>query len=354
LHSLLSMKKHYLILLGLSLIFTPYSVYAVRVPGLYESEVPVQDQGAASRRQAVEQAMKQVLVKLTGDRNAATRVALSPVIDTAENYVQQYRYLQVAEGENLAAGSKLRISIQFDDANLDNALRNLGIQVWGRERPSTLIWIAMEDEVSRRILQPAEDPDIFHKIDQRARARGIVMINPLFDLQDNSNLRASDIWGGFHFTVKSASKRYYPDLILTGKISSPLPGIWEALWTGYLDEKERTFSTEGSYLESVLNEGIDGIADLIAVNFARGTMAEIGDAILRVIDVISLQQYAKVLNYLQSLSPVTDVEVIRLSTGNVVFKISAHGGEAAITQAINFGRILESVSENQNIYRLLP
>ncbi|NIN35787.1 MAG: DUF2066 domain-containing protein, partial [Gammaproteobacteria bacterium] len=53
-----------------------------RVPGLYEAEVPVADQGQASRQSAITEAMKRVMVKLTGDRNAAGRFNLVPIIES--------------------------------------------------------------------------------------------------------------------------------------------------------------------------------------------------------------------------------------------------------------------------------
>lgn len=278
-----------------------------------------------------------------------------PVIDTAENYVQQYRYLEVTgEDTVLNVKQELKIRIRFDELKLNNALRNLGIQVWGKERPSTLVWLAIEDEYSRRILHQEDDPEIFYTIDSRARSRGIVLINPLFDLQDHSSIRASDIWGGFNYSVKNASERYYPDLILTGKIATPLLGIWEINWTVFLNGSEHIYSTEGSYLESVLNEGINDVADIIASNYAQASMPEVGNIIIKVLDVISLQQYAKVLGYLQSLSPVSEVEILQVSAGNIEFNIYAHGGEMAIKQAINFGRTLEPVGENMNLYRLIP
>ncbi|NIN35788.1 MAG: DUF2066 domain-containing protein, partial [Gammaproteobacteria bacterium] len=62
------------------------------------------------------------------------------------------------------------------------------------------------------------DPDFFREIDIRARSRGIVLIYPLFDLLDSSNLRVSDIWGGFDYPVLNASNRYYPDLVLTARV----------------------------------------------------------------------------------------------------------------------------------------
>ena len=332
-----------------------YQVHAIRVPGLYEAEVFVDDQSVSSRQRAMASAMKLVLVKLTGDRNADARLELRPVINQAGDYVQQYRYLESDIDQPLTGlDDQLTINIRFDETNLNNALRNLGVQVWGRERPSTLVWIARQDETYRSIIQPETYPDVFSEIESRAKERGIVLINPLFDLQDNSALQPSDIWGEFHFSVKNASQRYYPDIILTGKIEAPVPGIWEGQWTVYLEENTEKFSTQGSYLEAVLREGVDGLADIIASNYSSFIMADVGSALLQIVDIITVEQYAKVLKYFESLSPVTEVEVLEIKPGQIDFKIHAHGGATAIIQAINFGRVLESVGNNQNLYRVLP
>ena len=337
------------------LVLISYQAHAIRVPGLYEAEVFVDDQSVSSRERAMESAMKLVLVKLTGDRNADSRLELRPVISQAGDYVQQYRYLEPDIDQPLAGlDDQLPIIIRFDETNLNNALRNLGIQVWGRERPSTLVWIAKQDESYRDIIQPETFPEVFSEIEGRAKERGIVLINPLFDLQDNSALRPSDIWGEFHFSVKNASQRYYPDIILTGKIEAPVPGIWEGQWTIYLGDSLEQFSTEGSYLEAVLREGVDGLSDIIANNYSTTIMADVGTVLLQIVDIITVEQYAKVLKYFESLSPVTEIEVLEITPGQIDFKIHAHGGASAIIQAINFGRVLEAVGNSQNMYRILP
>ena len=330
-------------------------VHAIRVPGLYEAEVYVEDQTAQVRQSAMKTAMELVLVKLTGDRNAHTRMELQTVIENADNYVLQYRYLEPNQGLALTGmNNQLTINIRFDETNLNNVLRNLGIQVWGRERPSTLIWIASQDASFREILMPETSPEVFTGIENRAKERGIVLINPLFDLQDSSALRASDIWGEFHFSVRNASQRYYPDIILTGKIESPVPGIWEGQWTVYLNDDIEQYFTQGSYQEAVLREGIAGLADIIATNYSHSIIADVGSVMLQVIDIITVEQYAKVLKYFESLSPVTNVEVVEIKPGSVDFNIQAHGGSSAVIQAINFGRVLEAVGNNQNTYRVLP
>ena len=357
-NSLLFMKYFTPLLAFILILGIPISAQAVRVPGLYEAEVPVEDQEQSSRQEAITEAMRRVMVKLTGDRNAAGRIDLIPIIESATRYVQQYRYLEAeidSPEDGFSDSRQLILWVRFDEANLNNALRGLGVQVWGRERPSTLIWIAMERENSRVILQPDSDPDIFREIDAKARSRGIVLIYPLFDLQDSSNLKVSDIWGGFDYPVLNASNRYYPDLVLTSRVESPISGIWEGFWNVYLGEGQRiSYSTQGSYPESVFIEGIDAVADIISDRFTHGVVAELSQTVLTVIDIVSVQQYAKVLKYLQSLSPVADVEVIQISPGNVEFSVSAHGGRQALDQAITFGGVLEPIGGNIEIYRLLP
>lgn len=342
--------------LAVGVFLLPLSANAVRVPGLYEAEVPVTGQQANSRPQAIQQAMKAVLIKLTGDRNAPGRAELVPLIRTSERYVQQYRYVEIPPAIEAppGAGVQLRLRISFNESNLDNALRDLGIQAWGRERPSILVWLAMEKDQARKLLNPEEDPDYFIVINQQASDRGIVLMYPLFDLEDTSNLQASDIRGGFQDTIVNASRRYSPDTILTGWIESPPNGIWEVRWTLYMGEDRQSSSTEGSFPEAVLTEAIDGVADLLAARFGKQTDTSTSNTQMKVLDVNTVEQYARVLGYLQSLSPVSRVEVIAVNTGDIEFQLTVHGGELAVLQAIRFGRILEPVSENNNLYRLLP
>lgn len=349
------MKFKALLLVG-SLCMLPMVALAVRVPGLYEVEVPVESQQDSSRQQAVESGIKAILVKLTGDRNASTRTELMPMVKKADQYVQQYHYVdapaQISGG--VATESHLKLRISFDEVNLNNALRESGVSLWGRERPAILVWLAMEKDQIRTILTPEQNSDYFSILNQQSSTRGIVLMYPLFDLEDASSLQASDIRGGFQDTIMNASQRYSPDTVLTGWIESPLPGIWEARWTLSTGGQTETWSTEGSFPETILTEGLDNVVDRIAAQFVQQTDTTTTTTSMRVLDISAVQQYASVLGYLQSLSPVSHVEVIAANPGNLEFLLTAHGGEQAVLQAINFGRILEPVDINKKLYRLLP
>jgi len=347
------------LLLFLVLLF-PSPAYAIRVPGLYEAEVPVSSQDASRRRQGVTAALRAVLVKLTGDRNAAFRPAIGPILQSAERYMQQYRYKEVVLPEYQAGGEpgvrELRIWVQFDPDALDRDLRNLGVAIWGRERPSTLIWLVMRDEQGTRWLTPEDQPLLFAVLERRANLRGIALLNPLMDLEDTAALQTSDVWGGFSTPILSASARYQADTILTGAVESTAPGIWEARWNAFLGDLPATWSTESDLPEVVLDEGVDAMADFLAGKYAlSGDTGEASGITVTVSEIRNVDQYARVLKYLTSLNSVAGVQVTRVQTGTVTFDLLVHGGLSTVSQAIALGRTLEPLTGSAgNQYRLLP
>lgn len=250
----------------------------------------------------------------------------------------------------------MHLHVRFDETTLNNTLRDLGIPVWGKERPSTLVWLAVQDQAGRRLVGMEEKPGYIRALDARAALRGVVLIYPLLDLEDTNNLRVSDIWGGFNTPILQASARYKADTVLVGKIYSPAPGIWEGQWTAYLQGDKTTWSTDGELPEIVLDEGVDGLANLLASRFVQSVGTQ-GTATvsIQVRGVNNAAQYARVLKYLRSLSPVTDVEVNQVEPGKVLFTVTTHGGKVALQQTITLGRIMEAVNDGgANVYQLLP
>ena len=352
--------KHWLKTAFIVLWLLPCGAGAIRVPGLYSAEVPVPDQGDASRATAVKTAMRMVLVKLTGDRFAGNRDDLAPLVQQAENYLQEYRYRQLTPSATTPAVGQelnLRLSVRFNEESLNQSLRALSVPVWGAERPTTLVWMVVEGENrERRMVSIDSGSPYVPVIDNRAILRGIPLIFPLLDLEDTARLHPGDIWGGFRQPILDVSSRYHPDSILTGVLSSPASGIWEGRWTAYINDQVHSWVTQGDIPDAVLDEGIDGLADLLAQMFARSSVfTEMSAVRLSVADVNNAQQYARVLKYFDSLSSVSSVQVEQVEGNVVTFLLTAHGGSVAVSQAIALARIMEPVSGSTGMaYRLLP
>jgi len=336
------------ILLFYALSFSPSMVQAVVVTGLYEAEVPVSDQSASSRKKNMAAVLRVVLIKLTGDRQVPSRNGVTELLLSADQYVQQFEYRTRKE----AGIQQHTLWARFNTSSLDKVLREAAIPEWGRERPSTLVWLAVGDAHGRRLTGLGDILGYVEKMETRAKNRGIVLVHPLLDLQDTNQLQASDIWGGFEEPVLAVSRRYHADVILTGRIESVLPELWKAHWIAYIDDQAYTWVTQGTASKTVLDEGIDGLADALSERYGQaGTYTRSDEIEILVNDITGYNQYSKVLNYLESLNSVTNVEVKEVNPGSVVYLLTTQADNSVISKAVDLGHTLEQISAMS--YRLV-
>ena len=329
------------------------NVHAIQVSGLYQATVPVADESASKRSPAIKQALIQVLVKLTGDKNIRSSSDVVTLIERPERFVQQFQYRQVENLEQPDVQST-EILVQFDATALNEGLRSYGLTIWGQERPSVLVWLAHEENETRRLVSFEDKPEYLNMLDAGAAARGLSLLFPLLDLEDSSEINVSDVWGGFKEPILDASNRYQADVILTAKIIQVLPNLWESKWTAYINDQTLNWASQGELAEIVLKEGVDELADRIASEYAN-TGSSVSEVIeLLVTDVDNLDKYARALSYLESVQSISSVQVKRVSINNVMFILVNRGGLAAIDQSIALGKTLELVSNNEQLtYRLL-
>ncbi len=330
-----------------------HSAYAIKVAGLYQSTVQVKNESAIARQSGIKQALINVLIKLTGERNINKDQNVLSLIERPDRYVQQFRYSQRIDEKTNDEINELWV--QFDEKALNDAIRSYGLSLWGKERPSILVWLANEEQSTRRMVSFEQRPEYISLLDNRASARGISLLFPLLDLEDSAQLSISDIWGGFKEPVLNASQRYQSDIVLTAKLIQLLPTLWEASWIAYADDKILDWTSRGELADIVLEEGIDELADRLAQQYTNtgSTRTELIE--LKVVDINSLDNYARALSYLESLQSVSTVNVKKVSENNVLFELISHGGHNVIDQAIVLGKTLEYVDTTEELtYRLLP
>lgn len=343
------------------LLLMPLFAAGEQVSGLYEAEVDVSGENHASLDQAMKAAMGTVMVKLTGDPAVASRSNTSGLLQNAKNYVQQYRYRRapVDQPSSLSATGgeteRLRLWVQFDAVALDGALRKAGLPIWGRERPSAVVWLAVEQGNQRRLVGTGDPSDLPTVLKDHAAERAIPLILPLMDLEDETRLKVTDVWGGFWENIQNASRRYGTMNVLVGIMREASPGTWEARWTLYLDDRETSWSSMAQTPGILAKAGVDGAANILAERFARTeTYREEAGLALVVEGITNVDQYVQVQSYLSSLQSVKDLKVTRVEVDQVTFYIVAHGGLSTVTQSIALGRILQPLSADGTQYRLIP
>ena len=328
--------------------FYPSIAQAVVVSGLYEAEVPVSDQSASNRKKNMAAVLRAVLIKLTGDRQVPSRNGVTELLLNADQYAQQFEYRTKEEKGN----QQLTLWARFNRSSLDKVLREAAIPEWGRERPSTLVWLAVSDAIGRRLTGLSDISGYAERMESRAKNRGIVLVHPLLDLEDTNQLQASDIWGSFQEPVLDASKRYHANVVLTGRVEAISPDLWEAHWIAYIDDQAISWVTQGMLAETVLDEGVDGLVDRLAERFGQaGTYTQTGEIEILVNEIADYNQYSKVLNYFESLNSVTKVEVKEVGQDSVIYLLTTQADASVISRAVGLGHTLEQISVSS--YRLV-
>jgi hypothetical protein len=328
-------------LLFVSCCLVAVSAHAVMVPGLYEARVPVVDQSVPERNNALQQAFGVVLVKVTGNRAAAG--ALAAELGNPTQYVQQYRFEKApADPANPNATPSLLLWAQFDPGVVKRALHGAHAALWGAERPRTLVWLALPD----RVLAAGDATPLMQAMLAAAEQRGIVLVFPTMDAADKSALATADLAAFNDDRIRAASARYHADAILVGHVT-PAEGQFAAHWRWLSPEKAEDWQTPAGDPTLLAVDGVQVAADRFALRYAVSPDAADQDSVaLQVDGVTSLDAYAKVLAYLDSLTPVRAVHVQRVAGGSVFYQVDIHGDVDNLESALVLGGVMSAAPGN--------
>jgi hypothetical protein len=329
---------------------------AEQVSDLYLAHAPVTERTTAAQAEAVERALRAVVVKVTGSRAAAQAEGLAPVFAAPDRYLQEYGYRSAG-----APGEPAALWARFDRQALNRQLSAAGLPVWGRTRPATLVWLALDGGARRELVAADSHADVRRAMESAANARGIPIVFPLLDLADRQALSVGDVWGGFQDEVRNATQRYDTPSILIGRASLTGENGWRVRWTHLLAGGAAEQENVAPELSTALTEGTHWVADRLAsqLAFVQGrTGAQ--EVMLSVVQVDTVEDYVRVSRYLQDVGPVTRVALMRVEPDRLHFRLQLNGGRAALVRALELGvrlapEVDHATGEAEALqYRLLP
>lgn len=335
-----------LLLLLFALALAPaYPAFPAQVPGLYEAEVQVSAQDQAAQLQGMQMAMRIVLVRLTGDRNAATRAVVAPLLQNPEAYVQQYGYRGTDSTGPADGAPRPVLSVKFDAKALDGALHEAGVRTWGRDRPRVLVWLAVQESGRERVVGKADGSPYVAALAAEAQSRGLPVVFPLLDLSDDAWSELMTPEAPMSEPIAAAARRYGAHAVLAGRLVMNAPGFFEADWTLFAAGQAQPWSAQGDLPEVVLSEGIDRTTDLLAGRMSGAPgVTQIDPVHLIVHGITSLDDYARLERYLDSLDSLSEVRVTRVEPDRASFVVLARGGVEALNRAVALGNTLEPLA----------
>ena len=344
-------------ILSITLVYMPGAGAVIQMDHLYEAEAVVegQGQGISERRRAFKSMLKELLIRISGSKDAV----LSPVIINAlkkpDKLVQQYRYFQkLVEKEPQAEQVTEQIEEQapesitilwsrFDKKAIINLLQQSELPVWQDIRPATLVWLAMDYDGQRYLLGNDDENQIRKQLGQHADRRGVPLLFPLMDMEDQQKISFADIWGGFPAAIHDASKRYATEAMLVVRILQDRDGAWNARWNLYDTQGKLQWQYTSEQVEELLGEGIDGLADRLGELYSVYEGEQLHtQVLLNVSGVNSLQAYARVQQYLNTISVISEKRLVQLKGGQLQFRLELKGETSSLTQAFALKDVLAS------------
>ena len=323
---------------------------------LYEAEVAWSDRDGADRAIAFRQALRQVLVKVTGMRRLAGSAPLDPFIENAQGLVQQYQLRTVAVRRGEATVQEPRLWARFDEAAVDRLVREAGLPVWSRTRPPVLVWVAAEREGTLRMAGSEGAEGMAEILRHAADSRGVSLVLPLLDLEDQALAGTPELWVEAEDRIRAASERYRPGGILIGWIGRDV--LWEARWSLLLPGAAQRWKTEGDLFDLVLDEGVQEAIDALAAHYVNPVPETRGAAVVvSVSGVHDFMGYARTMRYLESLDEVESIDVLAVFSGRLRLGLKLRTGVAGLRGLVALGSTLaEDAGDVDGAFalRLLP
>ena len=311
---------------------------AVEVPTLYTAQVPFDSQARNARKMAYEQALADVLLRVSGSALGTNKSAIREIFPDPASHVMQYR-----------SGANATLWVSFDGQAIEQALRDAGETVWGADRPLTLVWLAVDWGQGSREIITADDPDrsqsqsrsidrnkrLRERVLAVAERRGLPLVFPLLDTIDLQSVAFSDVWGGFDERIIEASQRYDVDSILIGRIR-PSSSRREN-WTYFFSGDERSWNGPP---EAVVGQ----VADLLAMEFASGGNVPVRTVGLSVSGIDSVEAFGSLQSLLADVSLIESFVITTVAGDRVEYRVDVRGGADRLSRALRFSGLIEQDS----------
>lgn len=343
------MQRLYGWVIGMLVCLMPALVHAEAVLNLYQQSELVVSQSLNERRQAAAEGLAVVLVRVSGQPQVLTAPEVKAALAAPDRYVEAFRYESGSETLERDGAQVPATSLVFNYSRgaVESLLRQAGLPLWPANRPAVLVWLVTDDlQAGRQLVSLQGNSELSLAVRKEAAARGLPLVAPLLDLEDQVALNADDLWNLDQSVIEEASARYGAGAILVGRYSQVSSGRWLASWTLLHKQDRRVFDAEGETDAEVVNAALnytsDYLAGIYAISTRGGAAADL--VVMDIEQVDGFADYVKALAYLQGLAMVRELEVVAVDSTQVRVALRTEGQISQLQGALELDYRLSLVT----------
>jgi len=289
---------------------------AVTVDDLYEVALPIK----TTRDAAFEEALNAVAVRVSGRRDAPAR--LGSATKNARRYVQRF---------SMTSDNQLQVA--FDAGSIERLLGEVGLPIWGRERPLTLVLLSVPSATGPLWIEagyPAAERELIANV---ARERGVPIVWPTLDPRDRATL-AGSISASQSLEL---AMRHGANAVLVGQAHRDGTGQLVVRWS--VTAEEASAEANGG-----LEDGVHLAADTLGRLFSAsaGALARVS---IEVSGIENLHDYAATMSYLEGMTLVRSVSLEQVSGNTMRFQLAVRGDATTLRRALTLDDKLVPIAD---------
>lgn len=321
-----------LLIAALSFVLAVSTAQAKQLTDLYQAEVP------AGQPQSVwqQQALAQVLVKVTVNPAVVEQGAIKAELKNAGNYIKTFAAVSSEQGPALKVG--------LDEQKIQQLLSRNQIAIWGARRPAIVLWPVEQTAENRVFMQGSTHP-VLSQLLQQSKAIGLPLELPTANDSFTPVLSHDEVWAGNWLLIEQASLAFNADQTLILLFDQPTTGQYRLTWQGY--EQDQLVSNEllaGSQQE-LATQFLSSLTSQLASKFAVQLGSQQAQIELE-LDIEGLTNFVdqvKVQQMLGAMLSVKQVTVKERKADLLKFKVQLAADRAAFINSLALERRLQSL-----------
>ncbi len=283
---------------------------------------------------AAPQALRQVLIQVSGNPDIMSDPTVRSVLPQADQLIQTFSYTTQQVGNQ----AQLMVNIHFDQAVLNKVLRQANQTVLHTaNRPMTLAWINLDDHTNspNTILSSDESSPVISALQRDASRLGLSVILPAMDLQDQAYVKDNAELSFDTHKLAAAAERYHVSSILAGNVSRAVDGSWQGEWLFVSAHQPHQWNTVGATPQLVLTAALTDMNNIISSTLAVHNDPKLQSAVtVQVTGVNSLDDYALVMDDFKQLNVVAHIGVAQFNGATMLLQLRVIGGKDALVAAL--------------------
>lgn len=316
--------------------------WAASVTGLYAGRVAVADQSPAELQRAAREGLSQVVVRLCGRQSALESPVLKPELERADQWLTKFSYeQQPATAPSDAPQTWLVMA--FDPEQVKGMLSRAGLPLWGESRPAVLVWV-VQDGSPRQLASAQTLAGPYQALQEAAAQRGLPLLQPMADLEDETALPAETAWNFDAATIAAASARYRADAQLVARVKQEAEDRWSGEWlllSRGAPVQQAAAGTPAEFMAAGVALAAEQLSARYTVVPEATPAANSGVSELEVSGISRLQDQQALMKQLARTSGLKDVFIHRVEGDRVWLRFGFAGSREQLIELLSLGGSLQ-------------